>query len=76
MVNSIMNNITVSNLKVNRTIFTVASLTEESDEKAYWHSCTPHERLQHLDLLRRINYGDKATARLQRVLEIVERSGS
>ena len=62
--------------RVDRTIFSVASLYDESDEKAYWHSRTPHERLEHLELLRWINYGPQATERLQRVLEIAERESS
>lgn len=48
---------------------------EEADkqDKEYWLSRTPLERLQHMELLRRINYGSNATARFQRVLEITER---
>lgn len=64
----------VSLLEVDRTILSVSSLTEESDEKAYWLSRTPDERLQHMELLRRINWGEQATAKMQRVLEIVERT--
>jgi len=38
---------------------------------AYWHSRTPQERLWALELMRQEAYGyDRATARLQRVLEI------
>jgi hypothetical protein len=59
--------------KVDRAAFGVGSLYDESDEKTYWHSRTPHERLEHLELLRRINYGSQVTERLQRVLEIAER---
>lgn len=59
--------------KVDRTFLEVKSLTEEGDEKAYWLSCTPYERLLHMQLLRQINYGHHATARLQRVLEFAER---
>ena len=60
-------------LKVDRTAFSVASLTDASDEKAYWLARTPLERLIQVEILRRINYGHTATARLQRVLEVVER---
>ena len=60
-------------LKVDRTVFAIASLTDESDEKAYWHSQTPYVRLQHMELLRQINYGPSATTRLQRVLEFTQR---
>ena len=59
-------------LKVDRTSFVVTSL-HESDEKEYWLSKTPEERLQALELMRQIVYGyDPATARLQRVLEIAQ----
>jgi hypothetical protein len=60
-------------MKVDRTAFVVTSL-HESDEKHYWLSKTPEERLQALELMRQIIYGyDSATARLQRVLEIAQR---
>jgi len=62
-----------SNLKIDRKAFSVGSLTDPSDEKAYWLGCTPSERLKQVEILRRINYGHRATVRLQRVLEITER---
>lgn len=58
------------NLEIDRTAFSIVPLFDESDEKAYWLSRTPQERLQHIEILRRINYGTRATSRLQRVLEI------
>lgn len=61
-----------SDLKINRKVFSVGSLTEPSDEKAYWLARTPSERLKQVEILRRINYGHRATARLQRVLEITK----
>jgi hypothetical protein len=64
------------NLKVDRSTFSVASLTDASDEKAYWIARTPHERLKQVEILRRINYGYRATLRLQRVLEVAEREAS
>ncbi len=60
-------------LKVDRNAFAVASLMDEPDDKAYWLSRTPHERLRQMELLRRINYGYRATIRLQRVLEFAQR---
>lgn len=68
-----MNTLTLSSSKVDRTVLTVASLKDEPDEKAYWLTRTPHERLRHIELLRRINYGPGATARLQRILEFAQR---
>lgn len=57
-------------LKLDKTTLTVAPLFDESDEKAYWLTRTPQERLRHVEALRRINYGHRATAKLQRVLEL------
>ncbi len=61
--------------RLDRSAFSVVSSFEEADEldQQYWLSRTPYERLQYMELLRRINYGDEATARLQRVLEVAER---
>ena len=65
--------------KIQRTAFTVVSLPsttlrtgfDQSDDKSYWLSKTPYERLQALELMRQIIYGyDPSAARLQRVLEI------
>ena len=69
----VMDRYLLSNLKVDRSAFSVSTLTAESDEKAYWLKCTPYERLKQVEILRRRNYGHRATARLQRVLEIIER---
>lgn len=49
--------------RVDRTAFSVFSSFEEADaaDDAYWKSRTPAERLAHLNVLRRIMYGDAAT---------------
>jgi hypothetical protein len=62
--------------RIDRTAFSVVSSFEEADkqDKEYWFSRTPYERLQYMELLRRINYGLVAATRLQRVLEITERA--
>ncbi len=59
-------------IKIDKRAFSVVSLTEQSDEKEYWKNESPLERLRYLELLRRINYGSRATERLQRVLECSE----
>ena len=59
-------------LKIDKTAFSVGSL-EESDEKEYWLRQTPEARLRQMEILRRINYGHRATERLQRVLELALR---
>ena len=43
--------------RVDKTAFSVASLTDESDETAYWLAKTPYERLQAVELMRQIIYG-------------------
>jgi hypothetical protein len=58
--------------RVDRTAFSVAADFDDTADRAYWHSVAPDDRLRHMEILRRINYGDQATARLQRVLEVVE----
>jgi hypothetical protein len=59
--------------RLDKTAVSIVPLSQADDDKAYWLSRTPEERMQHLEYLRRLNYGDLATGRLQRVLEIVEK---
>jgi len=65
----------LESIRVDRTALSVTPLDDESEDKKYWLSRTPGERLRHMEVLRRINYGDAATAGLQRVLEVVELGG-
>lgn len=59
--------------KVDRTVIVISTLGDDPDEKTYWLSKTPEERLQALELIRQTLYGyTLATARLQRVLEVAE----
>jgi hypothetical protein len=61
--------------KVRRDVFKVTSLFDQSDDKEYWLSKTPQERLEAVELMRQIIYGyDPTTTRLQRVFEIAQRS--
>ncbi len=63
----------LSSIKMDKTAFTVTTLSKKTNDKEYWLSKTPQERLQALEIMRQINYGyDPTTVRLQRVLEIVE----
>jgi hypothetical protein len=60
-------------LKMDKTAFSVSEGFDESDEKKYWLSKTPHERLEAVELMRQIIYGyDPSSTRLQRILEIAE----
>jgi len=62
--------------RIDREAFSVISVEDQDeDEIRFWRDKTPDERLQAVELTRQILYGrDAATARLQRVLEIAERS--
>lgn len=55
--------------------FSVTSFAEsDAEDRAYWFSLSPHERLAALEAMRQINYGyDPATDRIQRTLEFVQR---
>ncbi|HEX8394893.1 MAG TPA: hypothetical protein VF665_21285 [Longimicrobium sp.] len=44
---------------------------DNNDERLYWRSRTPVERLRHVQYLRRLNYGPRATEPMERVMEIV-----
>jgi hypothetical protein len=65
---------TLAAVKIDKTALSAGSLLEPSDEKSYWLSKTPEERLQAVELMRQIVYGyDPSATRLQRVLEIAQR---
>ncbi|MGB9625207.1 MAG: hypothetical protein ACPMAQ_10130 [Phycisphaerae bacterium] len=60
--------------RLDRSKFSVGRLHEPSDERAFWLSKSPEERLTALEYLRQVAYGyDPDTTRLQRVLEIAQR---
>jgi hypothetical protein len=60
---------------IQRNAFAVASVFDESDEKSYWLSKTPYERLEAVELMRQIIYGyDPSATRLQRVFETAQRA--
>ena len=62
--------------RIDRSAFSVASLGDVSDERAYWLSKTPLERIEAVEYLRRIAYGhEAATSRLQRFFEVAELEG-
>jgi len=63
----------VQSSRMDKTAFSVASLSEQPDDRQFWLSKTPQERLAAVEFMRAVNYGyDPTTARLQRVLAVVE----
>ena len=69
--------------RVDRSAFSITTFEEaEAEDRRFWWSQTPEARLQAVQYLREVSYGDAATARLQRVgcagltaLEFAERDG-
>ena len=63
----------LKNIRMDKTAFSVGSVDDESDEKQYWASKTPVERIYAVELMRQMLYGyDPLTARLQRFFETAE----
>jgi hypothetical protein len=63
-------------LRLDKTAFAVVSLHEaDAADKAYWATQSPRARLEALEFMREVAYGyDPVTARLERVLEVIERT--
>ena len=60
---------------LNKKFVTVTSLDDIEEEKRYWMSKSPLERIEAIEINRRMVYGqDRVTSRLQRFFEIAERS--
>jgi len=55
-------------------VLTVATLADaQKQDRASWWRQTPQARLRAMELMRRINYGEAAARRRERVLEVVDR---
>jgi hypothetical protein len=63
-----------SSSRVDRTALAVQSLDDTPDDREYWWSRSPVERLAAIEIMRRVVYGRAAShGGLQRVLEITQR---
>ncbi len=59
--------------RLDKTVLTIAPIDEVDEERSYWHNQTPYKRLQAIELLRKLNYGESAVSgRLQRLLEVTQ----
>ena len=68
-----MKNQKLDDLKVSRNHFSINTHEEQAQtDREYWWSRTVEERLEYLNQLIWLNYGDKAERGFQRVLEITE----
>jgi hypothetical protein len=59
-------------LCLDRTAISFSDDFEEPETKQWWCAQTAERRLQYMMVLRAMNYGDRASARLQRAREIAE----
>ncbi len=60
---------------LNKKIVNVTSLDDIEEEKKYWFSKSPLERIEAIEINRRMIYGqDRVTSRLQRFFETSELS--
>ena len=58
---------------MDKTAVFIGTLSEQGDDREYWASKTPAERLQAVEFMRPVMYGyDPATTRLQRVFTIAQ----
>lgn len=58
---------------MDKSVFSVASLTDPPDEPAFWRSKSPHERLLAIELMRQAVYGYRpGTVRFQKVFTVAE----
>lgn len=63
--------------RLDKNVLSISSLDDIEEEKKFWFSKGALERLEAVELNRRMIYGqDRATSRLQRFLEIAELSRS
>ncbi len=61
-----------SEMRLDKTKISISNSFDNSEEKEYWHSRTPEERLEQVERLRRICYGKEALKRMDKsVFEIV-----
>lgn len=71
----VMPNALPDKLRVDRGSLRITSFAEaDQEDRAFWFSKTPLERLQHVETLRELNYGSAVIDQgLQRVLTVVKR---
>lgn len=60
--------------RLDKSQLSMHALTDDLDDRDYWFSKSPQKRLEHIEMLRTLNYGHLASSRLQRLFEIAELS--
>ena len=62
----------IPEIRLDRTRITVTDGFTDTEEILFWQNTTVKERLQHMERLRRLNYGVRATERLQRTVRNIK----
>jgi|WetSurMetagenome_2_1015567.scaffolds.fasta_scaffold1937433_2 hypothetical protein len=63
--------------KMDKSAFSISNSFDDTEERQFWCSKTPLERLEALEIYRQIIYGyDPSTDRLQRFFEVTQRTSS
>jgi hypothetical protein len=60
---------------LDRSAFSVTTLSDPSNNRAYWQSQSPAQRLAAVEQLRQLNDDDDPAERLQRAFETARRKG-
>jgi hypothetical protein len=61
--------------RINKKHLSIVALKDVEDENKYWHGIGARERLEAIEIQRRMVYGkDRVSSRLQRLLETAELS--
>lgn len=59
--------------RLDRSALQIGTVGDEAEEREFWRTKTPEQRLEALELMRQIIYGyDPATTRFQRILEVAD----
>jgi hypothetical protein len=59
--------------KMNKSAFTVVSITDDQSDVLFWQTKSPKERLESLELTRQVLYGYvNSDQRLQRVFRVIK----
>lgn len=57
--------------RLDKSKFSLHSLSDDLDDKELWFSKSANRRLEHIELLRILNYGDQASSRLKDFLKLL-----
>ncbi len=57
--------------RLDKSKFSITALTDDLDDRDYWFSRSPIKRLEHLEMLRALNYGRLASSRLDDFLKLL-----